>query len=155
MGEDEDGVRRLGSLTLPLTETVARQWIHGKMGPGRLWFAIVTRNKERKLLGMVGLDIVSDGEVTLAYWIGPPYRGHGYATEAVDQLLGLAALFGIRTIRAYVRADNLASGRVLLRNGFTYLGPSESTLVEKDTGETVTLEAFQHQISASASLSVA
>ena len=61
----------------------------------------------------------------LGYRIAESACGQGCASEAVRQLLGIA--FGklrLARIEADCRLDNLASARVLLRNGFVQFGHS-------------------------------
>lgn len=60
-----------------------------------------------------------DGTVEIGYGVAVPYRGQGYATEAVAALLGwLDARPDVRLVRAEALADNLASRRLLTRLGF-------------------------------------
>ena len=78
------------------------------------------------LIGVVGLFTTAAGEVELGYWIGRPYWGLGYATEATK-----AALDWTRSawMKRYVVAghfdDNDASGWVLVKAGFLYTGVVE------------------------------
>lgn len=58
------------------------------------------------------------GVVEIGYGLVPSARGHGYATEAVQCLVQLAAGLGVRTIRADTDLDNVASQRVLEHAGF-------------------------------------
>ncbi len=45
-------------------------------------------------------------------------RGHGYAAEAVRQLMQIAAEAGVTTIHADTELDNVASQRILHHAGF-------------------------------------
>lgn len=74
-----------------------------------------------RLIGSVGLSLV-DGEVNLGYWIGRPFWGQGYATEAARALLSLAKALGHRRVVASHFVDNPASGRVLRKLGFCPTG---------------------------------
>jgi RimJ/RimL family protein N-acetyltransferase len=59
----------------------------------------------------------------IGYWLGRPYWGRGYATEAADAALRWAAsAWGRRGVRSGHFADNDASGRVLCKTGFLYTG---------------------------------
>lgn len=61
-----------------------------------------------------------DGRVEIGYGLAGPYRGKGYATEAVGAFVDwLAECPDIQQVDAEVRADNLASRRLLERLGFT------------------------------------
>jgi ribosomal-protein-alanine N-acetyltransferase len=59
----------------------------------------------------------------LAYWIGIPYQGHGYATEAAAAIteFGFDKL-KLHKIRVYHAADNPASGRTIEKLGFRFVG---------------------------------
>lgn len=68
----------------------------------------------------------------LAYWIGLPYQGQGYATEAAAAV----AEFGfdklqLHKIRVYHAADNPASGRTIAKLGFRFVG-EEKEAFQKD-----------------------
>jgi RimJ/RimL family protein N-acetyltransferase len=60
-----------------------------------------------------------NGHDSIGYWIDRPHWGRGFATQAVKLLLKEVT---IRPLHAEVARSNLASQRVLERNGFTYLG---------------------------------
>lgn len=83
---------------------------------------------EGAIAGRVNLVEVEDGEAELGYRIGWAYAGCGVATEAVRQVCALAHQYGLTRLRAGTAADNHASQKVLLRNGFHAVGPSETGL---------------------------
>lgn len=59
----------------------------------------------------------------LAYWIGLPYQGHGYATEAAAAITAFGfAKLQLHKIRVYHAADNPASGRTIEKLGFRFVG---------------------------------
>jgi ribosomal-protein-alanine N-acetyltransferase len=59
----------------------------------------------------------------LAYWIGLPFQGMGYATEAAAAVMefGFEKLH-LHKIRVYHAADNPASGRTIDKLGFRFVG---------------------------------
>jgi RimJ/RimL family protein N-acetyltransferase len=73
------------------------------------------------LVGAIGLATGrEDGVGELGYWIGVPWWGRGYATEAARALAGFGfAELGLRIVRARHFAANPASGRVLEKIGMT------------------------------------
>ena len=78
------------------------------------------------LIGIVGMFTTAEGEVELGYWIGRPYWGRGYATEATRGALDWAReRWKKRYVMAGHFADNEASGRVLVKAGFLYTGVVE------------------------------
>lgn len=75
------------------------------------------------LMGVVGLDPRDDGAVELGYWLGKPFWGRGYMTEAACAVLQWAGgAWGRRFLVSRHFADNPASGRVLTKAGFLYTG---------------------------------
>lgn len=74
----------------------------------------------RQLLGDVGFKgAPRDGAVELGYGISPPFRRRGYASEAVEALIGWAAeQAGVQRIIASCFTENLASQAVLRGTGF-------------------------------------
>ncbi|MEV3925806.1 GNAT family N-acetyltransferase [Actinomadura coerulea] len=59
----------------------------------------------------------------VGYWVARAHAGRGVATEAVRQALDVAFdALRLHRVEAFTRVDNLASQRVLERNGFTPVG---------------------------------
>ena len=74
------------------------------------------------LIGMCGLDRRQDG-VELGYWLGVPFWGRGYATEAARALIDHAfAELGHDMLSSGARVSNPASRRVLEKCGFQWTG---------------------------------
>ncbi|MFZ2066155.1 MAG: GNAT family N-acetyltransferase [Xanthobacteraceae bacterium] len=81
---------------------------------------VITR--EGELIGCCGVDLRDDGP-EIGYWLGLPYWGCGYATEAVRALID-HAFDDLRheTLQAGARVSNPASRRVLEKCGFQWTG---------------------------------
>lgn len=60
----------------------------------------------------------AEAAVEIGYGLVPSARGHGYAAEAVVQLMQIAGEAGVTMIRADTELDNIASSRTLERAGF-------------------------------------
>lgn len=82
----------------------------------------IIRKADGAGMGMIGLHPRKDGAFEFGYWLGEPYWGQGYASEAAQCLLSAADMAGIAPIVAGHYADNPASGRVLEKCGFVYTG---------------------------------
>jgi [ribosomal protein S5]-alanine N-acetyltransferase len=78
-----------------------------------------------RLVGSIGLCRNGD-DLELGYWIARPYRGHGYAGEAVEAVLRQAHALGHKRIVAFQSADDAASLNVLTNVGFTDTGAIRS-----------------------------
>jgi RimJ/RimL family protein N-acetyltransferase len=74
------------------------------------------------MVGCAGLSVTDRG-LELGYWIGEPYWGQGYATEAAHALVDLAfRKTDISALHASCRVINPASRRVIHKCGFQYAG---------------------------------
>jgi RimJ/RimL family protein N-acetyltransferase len=75
------------------------------------------------LVGVVGFHQPRGAPLEMGYWIGRPYWGRGYATEAARGALQWAkTVWRRKVIVAGHFADNEASGAVLVKSGFLYTG---------------------------------
>ena len=119
--------RTLLSIPHPYEDGVAEEWISEhrttfERGEG-VNFAIVLRERG-ELCGACSLIINSrDANAELGYWIGVPYWGQGYATEAAREVVryGFEELWLHRIYAAHF-GRNPASGRVLGKIGMSYEG---------------------------------
>lgn len=76
-----------------------------------------------QLIGGIGVGRTPAGELELGYWIGKPYWGRGYATEAGRAVLDYARdSLRLPRLTAGHFLDNPTSGRVLSKLGFRPLG---------------------------------
>jgi ribosomal-protein-alanine N-acetyltransferase len=93
---------------------------------GRSATFAVTTLQAGELCGAVGLAIApAHARAELGYWIGVPFWGQGFATEAASAVMA----FGFETLRlnrihASHFAGNTASQRVLENVGLRHEGPS-------------------------------
>lgn len=74
----------------------------------------IARPEDDRFIGVVSLDVLPvDRTGILGYWLGKPYWGRGYMTEAAEQALahGFEEL-GLDFVRATVLSENSASIKV-------------------------------------------
>ena len=106
----------------PYPEGAAAEWI-SKLGtmPDNHVFAIVL---DADVIGAIGMEVQREhdrGEI--GYWIGVPYWGRGYMTEAVRAVLGWAfESLGLNRVFAEHFTRNAASGRVMQKAGMRHEG---------------------------------
>lgn len=90
----------------------------------RLWPGIVLVDGE--VAGRITLDGILRGPVqgcSVGYWVARGHAGRGVAGEALRQVLDLAfRRMLLHRVEAFTRVDNVASQRVLSRNGFSLVG---------------------------------
>jgi [ribosomal protein S5]-alanine N-acetyltransferase len=125
------GDRAIADTTLniphPYEDGLAEKWIRSH----RDWFErgqqavfAVVRQTPATLIGAAGLLICpEDQRAELGYWVGKPYWGQGYATEAARAVAAFGfEQLGLNRIHAAHFARNPASGRVMRKLGMTREG---------------------------------
>lgn len=87
-------------------------------------WGIVERVSDR-LTGVVGLHGIDTaaGRAELGYWMGEPYRGKGYTTEAARRIVSWAfETAGFERIQATYFVGNDASATIMRKIGMTHEG---------------------------------
>jgi RimJ/RimL family protein N-acetyltransferase len=114
---DYDVASMTGTIPHPYSERQAAAWIAGVLrGEEGVVFAI---SRSDTLVGCTGYRAFSNDHAELGYWIGKPYWGRGYATEAVRALIHYAfATDGFAYLTVGHFSDNPASARVIAKSGF-------------------------------------
>lgn len=73
-----------------------------------------------EIIGHVGLSPLTDSQVEIGYAIGEAYQGKGFATQAVAAVSKWAVMnCDLEKINGIVACENIGSGRVLEKAGFT------------------------------------
>lgn len=121
LGADPAAIAMLSHMPDPLTVAAAREWIELRTGPGGHVFAL--RLPDGTFVGTSGFGGPRDGVPGFGYWIGAPFRGLGYATEAGNACIAHARRLGVRRMVAETFPGNAASVRVLEKLGFRAEGP--------------------------------
>ena len=72
-------------------------------------------------MGLGKIVMTENGECEIGYSLQPEFWGQGYGFELAQQLMAhIKTIDAIRSIKAMVDFDNLASRRILIKNGFTF-----------------------------------
>ena len=110
-----------GTIPYPYSEEMAAEWIESVLaGEEGVVFVII---RSGALIGCTGYRAFGRDHAELGYWIGRPYWGMGYATEAVQALIAHAFdTDGFDYLLAGHFADNPASERVIRKLGFVAQG---------------------------------
>src|SRR5262245_38182183 len=125
-------VARYQDWTLPYTRDLAHAIVDdaeeiGVPTPGQ-WLQLALADAEDRLLGDVAVWLDDAGLLAMiGYTLAPESQGRGYAVEAVRAVVDW--LFGARRVHrvaATIDPENVASARVLERNGFRYIGTARS-----------------------------
>jgi RimJ/RimL family protein N-acetyltransferase len=102
----------------------ARKWIntsHRLLRTGRGYHFGIEGKENGTILGCVGLNNINlrDKNAEVGYWLGVPFWGKGYTSEAVKLIVGYSFQdLRLRRVYAIVHCSNLGSIRVLRRSGF-------------------------------------
>ena len=118
-------VEMLERMPHPYGEDDARGFIRA-VAEGRAGTAyVITLADSGAFVGGAGLNAreVGTRALDLGYWIGEPYWGKGYATEAAHAMIDLAfRATEVERLHASCRVLNGASRRVIHKCGFQYVG---------------------------------
>ncbi len=112
--------RNLSRVPHPYSEAAALEFIERTVqtrAAGTDFNYAITRKTDGSFLGSCGIHL-KEGVFEFGYWLGKPFWGHGYATEAARQLAAFA--FDELKVPFLVAGwfhDNPASGRVLEKLG--------------------------------------
>jgi ribosomal-protein-alanine N-acetyltransferase len=88
-------------------------------------------DEDEAVLGRFNLTHIEDGAADLGYRMAQRAGGRGLASATVAELCATAAL---RALRAAVSDANVASRRVLEKNGFVAVGPADPRDIGGRTG---------------------
>lgn len=111
----------------PFEAGMAQAWIAADRASFEQGTAVtfaLTRRSDRAFLGAIGLMQIAPGhQAELGYWIGAPFWGQGYATEAAREVVAYAFTeLGLVRVHAHHLGRNPASGRVLRKVGMQHEG---------------------------------
>lgn len=86
---------------------------------GEQWFNWIVRERSSGVAtGFVQATLTNGGRAAdIAWVIGVPWQGRGYATEAATALVAWLLARGVATITAHVHHDHAASAAVAVRAG--------------------------------------
>jgi len=118
---DMDIVRMTCSIPFPFFPLAAEFWVMQNAASWRLGtnYGYAITQDGGDIMGVMDLFTNSDGDKEVGYWIGRPYWGNGYITEAAQAVIEEGfRTFDIDYIDAGYFYDNPASGRVLEKLGF-------------------------------------
>ena len=131
------GAREVAEMTLtiphPYEEEHAREYLSIKPKENELRMAI-RRRSDGRLIGGIGLHPqMEHSRAEMGYWIGVPFWGNGYATEAAREIMRHGfETFKLNRIFAGHFEGNAASGAILLKLGMRYEGCARQSVLKRD-----------------------
>lgn len=112
---DWDVARMTARIPFPYSEALAREWM-ATLAPGEFVRAVTYQGA---LVGAVGYVPTDDGAAEIGYWIGRPWWGRGFASEAAQALVHHCfAKAGFKKLTCCHFDDNHASARVIEKLSF-------------------------------------
>lgn len=112
----------VASMPHPYSRTHAETYLARAVTDFDLNFAIETTDTATPI-GIIGIIGKHGTRAELGYWLGEPYWGHGYASEAAQAMIEFAFRdTDLITLFACHFLDNQASARILQKLGFRYTG---------------------------------
>lgn len=136
--------RMLAHMPHPYTIADAEKFItNAQQNSGRACIYSITEAETGQLIGVGSLhETPEDSEPHMGYWIGEPYWGKGYASEAARGLVDLYFKVTNRPILLVsARVNNEASKKVIRKCGGKHIGSSQA--VHPLLGETQHLDHFE------------
>ena len=135
--------RMLARVPHPYGHDLASRWIASHAAEWRSGdehtFCI---ERDGDAVGAVGLRRTAVATYELGYWLGEPWWGNGFVTEAALRAMRFAfGELGAEKLTSGHYLDNPASGRVLEKCGFRYTG--ESMVPCEARGEAVAHRNFE------------
>lgn len=119
---ERDIARYTLSIPHPYVDGMAEQWIGSheqRLSSGEAAAFAITLRSGGLLIGAIGLEINQEHHrAELGYWIGKPYWGQGYCTEAARAVVRFAFEdLRLNRVHASHFSNNPASGRVMQKVG--------------------------------------
>ena len=118
---DFDVAKNLATVPHPYTEEHAHAFLArgaDDRARGQAYPFALFLKANGALIGGCGLRLKDDGVFEMGYWLGRPFWGQGYASEAARRVAGFAFHnLDAPTLRASYFHDNPASGHVLEKLG--------------------------------------
>ena len=111
----------------PTLEELRRRyavWAEGSGSDTEQWLNWVVRRKiAGRAVGTVQATVIDGGATAMVAWtIGAPWQGRGFAGEAAVGLVEWLVECGVDTVIAHVNADHRASAAVAARAGLRQTG---------------------------------
>ncbi|WP_409302770.1 GNAT family N-acetyltransferase [Peribacillus sp. SCS-155] len=109
---------------------------------GKLVIYAITEKETENLIGIINISLNEPNQRgELAYWIGKPYWGKGYGTEAAERLIQLGfENLNLNKIFAASFTDNPGSWRIMEKVGMKHEGTLRQHVVK--WGEPIDLSYY-------------
>jgi ribosomal-protein-alanine N-acetyltransferase len=117
----------------PYTRADANKWIRSHSSKrSSTHYAIIVNSELAGAISIIPKEDIYRKSAEIGYWIGEPFWRKGIATNAVEEVLRIfqSSHPDIIRIFAEVFAENIASMKVLQKNGFTLESVRKNAVVK-------------------------
>jgi len=83
------------------------------------------------LIGVIGITPNEGGSGNIGYWLASQLWGGGLMSEAMSAVVDYAREQGLKRLFADVHQGNEGSAKVLIKNGFSYIGEAETHSISR------------------------
>lgn len=130
------------NISHPYPEGAATTWIKGHEQAavdGTSWTWAIARCQDDLLLGAIGMGVaMTHRRGTLGYWLGVPFWGQGYMSEAARRVVGFGFDdLGLHRIDAGCMSRNPASAKVMRRAGMVHEGTFRDYIIKNGSFENI------------------
>lgn len=105
----------------------------------------IENKADGELIGMIDVVSYHHGNPVIGYCSCRRYWGNGYMTEALGAVMKELAEDGYRTFVIEAVEENVASNRVIEKNGFQLVGKREDRLSEMKP-QVVTINSYRYYV---------
>ena len=119
LANDPTIARMTTRIPYPYELAHATGWLNGLPESNETAFAAL---EGQRIVGVGGLSMHTPQRAEIGYWVGAPFRRHGFAKEIAGALIDFAfSRAGLEELVVSHFIDNLASARVIKSFNFTFL----------------------------------
>ncbi|WP_137150622.1 GNAT family N-acetyltransferase [Devosia sp. FKR38] len=109
----------LARLPHPYTEADGRFFVQTiARGESEFAWSILYQGRWIGIVSLIGIDLKDSPIPEIGYWLGQPFWGQGFGTEAAKAVVAAAATTGLPALGAMALTSNTASRHVLAKAGF-------------------------------------
>jgi len=111
------------------THSIMDYWLE-EYKKGNCYRYGIERKSDKELMGMIDVVGYHHNNPVIGYCIGKEFWNHGYMTEALKSFVDELIKDGYSVIVIEAVKENIGSNRVIVKNGFEFVGSREAELSE-------------------------
>ena len=124
------------------TKEIMKFWLDEYKKPDRYRYGIELKS-DSTLIGMIDVVGFHNGAPVIGYCSGRAYWGNGYMSEALAAVIKDLFASSFDTIVIEAVDENIASNRVIVKNGFKLVASRTEALSEQKPDNIVTINSYR------------